>query len=101
MRRVGEVRRAQMKEGWGEKGERAAVGAFYGGPVARQRERQGGPRVGAARREGSREERGPEHGGGQLGWAASASAPGRRARAAVLLSDRRGWRGAGDAGVSG
>jgi hypothetical protein len=46
-------------------------------------------------REGARARRGTTWVGG-IGIG-----PGRRARAAVLLSDRRGWRGAGDAGVSG
>jgi hypothetical protein len=53
------VCRAWMKEGRGEKGEQAVADAFYGGPVAQQRGKAGGPGVGAAWREGSREERGP------------------------------------------
>jgi hypothetical protein len=36
MRRVGEVHQERMKEGRGEKGERAAAGAIYGGPVVRR-----------------------------------------------------------------
>jgi hypothetical protein len=36
MRRVGEVHQERMKEGRREKGERAAAGAIYGGPVARR-----------------------------------------------------------------
>jgi hypothetical protein len=99
MRRVGEVRWAWMKEGRGEKGEQAATDAFYGGSVARQRGKAGGPRVGAAWREGSGEERGP-----WVRWGTARTSdigPGRRARTATLLRDRGGQWGAGDTGVSG
>jgi hypothetical protein len=37
--------RGRERGGRGEKGGRSTVGAFYGGPVARQRERAGGPEL--------------------------------------------------------
>jgi hypothetical protein len=75
---------------------------FYGGPVARLRGKAGGRGSRGQRRVegGDGEVRGgPGHGGGLLGW--PASAPVRWVRVASLLRDRGGWRGARDAGVSG
>jgi hypothetical protein len=99
--------RGRERGGRGKKGGRSMVGAFYGGPVARQRERAGGPElkgglcgelrprdVGRRWRGGGGSGRGARHEvkAATAGRASCARRAGERGRGAVLVGGPPGKR---------